>query len=288
MPMIGARFNPNCTSWFDNYVMKHTSLMTSTPRAMGSCTLVGAGPGDPDLLTIKAAKAIGKASVIFADDLVNDAVLAHADASARIVYVGKRGGCKSTPQAFIQKLMLKATREGESVVRLKGGDPFIFGRGGEEVEYLRAHGIEAAVVNGITAGLAGLSSLNAPLTHRDHAQGVLFVTGHNKPGHDTNDWPTIAATAARCRLTLVIYMGIRGAAPIESGLLNGLPADTPVAVIENASLTNQREALCTLGTLTTTIAQQQLSSPSVIVVGDVVKVTRDWATLVPEAIQACA
>ena len=154
--------------------MKHTSLMTSTPRAMGSCTLVGAGPGDPDLLTIKAAKAIGKASVIFVDDLVNDAVLAHADASARIVYVGKRGGCKSTPQAFIQKLMLKAAREGESVVRLKGGDPFIFGRGGEEVEYLRAHGIEAAVVNGITAGLAGLSSLNAPLTHRDHAQGVFL------------------------------------------------------------------------------------------------------------------
>ena len=110
--MIGARFNPNCTSWFDNHAMKHTSLMTSTPRAMGSCTLVGAGPGDPDLLTIKAAKTIGKASVIFVDDLVNDAVLAHADASARIVYVGKRGGCKSTPQAFIQKLMLKAAREG--------------------------------------------------------------------------------------------------------------------------------------------------------------------------------
>ncbi|MFN5178626.1 SAM-dependent methyltransferase, partial [Limnohabitans sp.] len=122
-----------------------------------SCTLVGAGPGDPELLTLKAVKAIARATVLFVDDLVNPAVLEHALPSARIVQVGKRGGCQSTPQAFIHKLMVQAVHEGECVVRLKGGDPFIFGRGGEEVEHLRAEGIEVEVVNGITSGLAGLA-----------------------------------------------------------------------------------------------------------------------------------
>jgi uroporphyrin-III C-methyltransferase len=123
----------------------------------GQVTLVGAGPGDPDLLTIKAARAIAQASLLLVDDLVSDAIVALARPDARIVYVGKRGGCRSTPQAFIEKLMLTAARDGESVVRLKGGDPFIFGRGGEEVEHLRAAGIDVDVVNGITAGLAASS-----------------------------------------------------------------------------------------------------------------------------------
>lgn len=125
----------------------------------GSCTLVGAGPGDPELLTIKALKAIQAATVLLVDDLVSDAIVACASPTARVVYVGKRGGCKSTPQAFIEKLMLMAVNEGENVVRLKGGDPFIFGRGGEEVEHLRAAGVQVTVINGITAGLAGLTSL---------------------------------------------------------------------------------------------------------------------------------
>jgi uroporphyrin-III C-methyltransferase len=149
---------------------------SATALHQGRCTLVGAGPGDPELLTLKAVKAIASATVLLVDDLVNDAVLAHASPSARIVHVGKRGGCKSTPQAFIDKLMITAVHEGEQVVRLKGGDPFIFGRGGEEVEHLRAAGIEVTVVNGITSGLAGMSSLGAPLTHREHAHGVVFVT----------------------------------------------------------------------------------------------------------------
>ena len=154
----------------------------TTLHNLGTVTLVGAGPGDPELLTIKAVRAIAAATVLLVDDLVSDAVLVHASPTARIVHVGKRGGCKSTPQAFIEKLMVMAAREGEVVVRLKGGDPFIFGRGGEEVEHLRAQGIEVQVVNGITAGLAGLTSLGAPLTHREHAHGVVFVTGHAKPG----------------------------------------------------------------------------------------------------------
>ncbi len=236
----------------------------------GTVSLVGAGPGDPELLTLKAVKAIGAATVLLVDDLVSDAVLAHAKPSARIVHVGKRGGCKSTPQAFIEKLMVMAAGEGEVVVRLKGGDPFIFGRGGEEVEALRAAGIEVQVVNGITAGLAGLTSLGVPLTHREHAHGVVFVTGHAKPGDSGTDWPALAATARDAKLTLVIYMGVSGSQQIQTELLTGLPAHTPVAVIQHATLPQQRHAVTTLGQLRATIEHEGLGSPAVIVVGDVV------------------
>ena len=242
-----------------------------TSSATGRCTLVGAGPGDPELLTIKALKAIQNATVLFVDDLVSSEIVAFARADARIVYVGKRGGCKSTPQAFIEKLMLMAVSEGENVVRLKGGDPFIFGRGGEEVEHLQAAGIEVTVINGITAGLAAVTSLGVPLTHRQHAHGVVFLTGHAQPGKSATDWAALAATAAQARLTLVIYMGVTGSQHIQNELLQGLPAHTPVAIIQNASLPAQRHAVTTLALLRATIEQQQLQSPSVIVVGDVLQ-----------------
>ncbi|WP_296508096.1 uroporphyrinogen-III C-methyltransferase [Rhodoferax sp.] len=246
--------------------MKHD--LSNTP-ATGHVTLVGAGPGDPELLTLKALKAIQHATVLLVDDLVNDAIVAHANPAARIVHVGKRGGCKSTPQSFIERLMITAAQEGENVVRLKGGDPFIFGRGGEEVEHLEEAGIRVSVINGITAGLAAVTSLNVPLTHREHAHGVVFVTGHAKPGDSGTDWPALATAARQAKLTLVIYMGVSGAADIEAGLLCGLGADTPVAVIQNASLPHQRHAVCNLGDLQTTISREGLASPSVIVVGDV-------------------
>ena len=166
--------------------------------------------------------------------------------------------------------MVLAAREGENVVRLKGGDPFIFGRGGEEVEHLKAAGIEVHVINGITSGLAAVTSLGVPLTHRQHAHGVVFVTGHARPGTDGTDWRALAATARDARLTLVIYMGVNGAARIQRGLLTGLPASTPVAVIQRASLPDQRHAVTTLGELATVIEREQLASPSVIVVGDVI------------------
>lgn len=236
----------------------------------GKVTLVGAGPGDPELLTLKALKAIQRATVLLVDDLVSDEIVAFARPEARIVYVGKRGGCKSTPQAFIEKLMLMAAREGEDVVRLKGGDPFIFGRGGEEVEHLREAGIEVEVVNGITAGLAAVTSLGVPLTHRQHAHGVVFVTGHAKPGDSGTDWKALAATAHSARLTLVIYMGVSGAERIQDELLSGLPAATPVAVVQSASLAAQRHITTTLGELASAICEAGLASPSVIVVGDVI------------------
>ena len=243
-----------------------------TPLGTGQCTLVGAGPGDPELLTLKALKAIQAATVLLVDDLVSEEIVAYAAPTARIVYVGKRGGCTSTPQAFIEKLMLMAVHEGENVVRLKGGDPFIFGRGGEEVEHLRAAGVEVKVVNGVTAGLAAVASLGVPLTHREHAHGVIFLTGHARPGADDTDWQAISATARRAKLTLVIYMGVGGAQRIQDELCRGgLDAWTPVAVIQNASLPTQRHAVCRLSELQSTLKREQLASPSVIVVGDVMQ-----------------
>lgn len=246
-------------------------MATHSTTSLGKVTLVGAGPGDPELLTLKAVKAIANATVLLVDDLVNEAVLSHAQPGARIVYVGKRGGCASTPQAFIEKLMLSEALRGEQVVRLKGGDPFVFGRGGEEVEALQAAGIAVEVVNGITAGLAAMGGLNVPLTHREHAHGVVFVTGHAKPGDSGTDWVALAHTAHQAKLTLVIYMGVSGAAGIQSALLQGLPSDTPVAIVQNASLPTQRHATATLATLHATLQSEQLGSPSVIVVGQVLQ-----------------
>jgi uroporphyrin-III C-methyltransferase len=245
--------------------------MTKYSRSLGSCTLVGAGPGDPELLTLKAVKAIEAATVLLVDDLVNEEVLAWARPDARIVHVGKRGGCKSTPQAFIEKLMVTAVQEGEHVVRLKGGDPFIFGRGGEEVEHLRAVGIDCQVVNGITAGLAAVTSLGAPLTHRDHARGVVFMTGHAKPGHDQTDWKQVGSSVQALGLTLVVYMGVGSAEQIANGLLQVLAGNTPVAVIENASRPNQRHVSAALSDLIATLSASGIGSPAVIVVGDVLR-----------------
>ena len=238
----------------------------------GQCTLVGAGPGDPELLTIKAVKAIQAATVLLVDDLVNNEIVQrYANPTARIVHVGKRGGCKSTPQAFIEKLMVSAALEGNTVVRLKGGDPFIFGRGGEEVEALQAAGVEVSVVNGITSGLAAVTSLGVPLTHREHAHGVVFITGHAKHEGSGTDWRALAATARHAKLTLVIYMGVTGVKKIQGDLLTSLPFDTPVAVVQNASLPTQKQFVMQLGELAQKVEQLRLTSPSVIIVGDVVR-----------------
>lgn len=241
-----------------------------SPARVGCVTLVGAGPGDPELLTVKAIKAIRRATVLLVDDLVGDEVLRYARRSARIVRVGKRGGCRSTPQAFIEKLMLAQALRGERVVRLKGGDPGIFGRGGEERAALEAAGVRVDVINGITAGVAAATALGGTLTHRDHAHGVIFVTGHAKDDASRVDWSRLAQAAA-LGFTLVIYMGIAQAGEIEQGLLAGLPAHTPVAVVQHASLPNERRVCATLGTLCATLAHEGIGSPAVILVGDVLR-----------------
>ena len=156
------------------------------------------------------------------------------------------------------------------MVRLKGGDPFVFGRGGEEAEHLRAQGIAVEVVNGITAGLAAATSLGVPLTHREHAHGVMLVTGHARGEDAALHWPTLAAAAAQ-GLTLVVYMGVTTVQELQQGLLGALPADTPVAVVQHASLPHQRQAVASLGGLAELVRVQGLASPAIIIVGDVLR-----------------
>lgn len=243
--------------------------METKAQPFGRVTLVGAGPGDPDLLTLKAVKAITQATVLLVDDLVNPAVLTYAQPSARVVHVGKRGGCQSTPQAFIERLMVQEALQGERVVRLKGGDPMLFGRAGEEIEHLQAHGVAVDVVNGITAGLAAATSLNTPLTHRNHAHGVLLVTGHAKPGDAGPDWVALGRSAKEGKLTLVIYMGLTHLHTIQDGLLQSLSAFTPALVVQHVSLPHQQQLATTLGQLQHDVATEQVSSPAIVVVGDV-------------------
>ena len=235
----------------------------------GVVYLVGAGPGDPELLTLKAVKAIAQATVLLIDDLVNPAVLEHAQAAARVVHVGKRGGCQSTPQEFIGRLMVQEVLRGEHVVRLKGGDPMLFGRAGEEIEHLQSCGVQVEVVNGITAGLAAATSLNTPLTHRDHAHGVLFVTGHAKPGDEGPDWAALGECAHVNKLTLVIYMGLTHLHTIQHGLLQRLPTMTPTLVVQHSSLPQQQQVVTTLGQLVNDAVMHRISSPAIVIVGEV-------------------
>src|SRR5881394_3055280 len=179
----------------------------------GKVYLIGAGPGGPELMTLKAARALGRAEVVLVDELVNRGCLAHARSDAKVIEVGKRGGCKSTPQSFIEKLMIQTAKSGHVVARLKGGDPFVFGRGGEELGALVEQGIEVEVIPGITAGLGVTAALGIPVTHRGLARGVTFVTGHTLDGEQP-DW------------------------------------NAPARIGENGTLKTQRQRIATLGTLT--------------------------------------
>ncbi|MBO3275583.1 uroporphyrinogen-III C-methyltransferase [Pseudomonas schmalbachii] len=230
----------------------------------GKVWLIGAGPGDPELLTLKAVRALRQAEVVLIDDLVNPAVLEHCP-SARVVRVGKRGGCRSTPQAFIHRLMLRYARQDRCVARLKGGDPCIFGRGGEEAEWLGARGIDCELVNGITAGLAGATQCGIPLTLRGISRGVTLVTAHTQDDSEPN-WAALAQSGT----TLVVYMGVARLAEIQQGLLDGgMPSAMPVAMIENASLPWQRECRSHLGDMARDATRFELKSPAILVIGEV-------------------
>lgn len=232
---------------------------------MSRAWLIGAGPGDVELMTLKATRALAGADVVLVDDLVNPDVLQFARADAQIVYVGKRGGHPSTPQDGIVTTMLDHLRAGRSVARLKGGDPFVFGRGGEEQQALQAAGVEVEIVNGITAGIAAPAAIGIPVTHRDHAQGVVFVTGHGA-GSAEPDWAALVAT----RMTLVIYMGMRRLNEIAAALLHaGMDAHTPCAAIESATRPEQRHTLASLAELAERVAHDGLGSPSIVVIGGV-------------------
>ena len=247
--------------------------------------LVGAGPGDPELLTVRAARLIAQAEVLLVDDLVDRRVLALADPAARVLAVGKRGGCISTSQRFIHELMLREARAGHRVVRLKGGDPFVFGRGGEEMDALRAAGVSVEVVPGITAGIAAPASIGIPVTDRRCAPGVAFVTGHTQDGDAGADWAALAAS----RLTLVVYMGVSHAAQIAQALIDGGRApDTPAAAISAAHTPRQRHLRATLATLPALLVAHGIQSPAILVIGEVAALGADaLATPLTEA-GACA
>lgn len=235
-------------------------------KTRGSVILVGAGPGDPGLLTLNALRAMNEADVILHDRLVSSDVLALARRDAQFIEVGKQGGGTHTPQETIHALLLEHARQGKRVVRLKGGDPFIFGRGGEELEFLRSHGIDYQVVPGITAAIACAAYAGIPLTHRDHAQSVRFVTAHCRDSFDTLDWQVLAQE----RQTLAIYMGIAGLDDLRNQLIeHGRAPGTPFALIENGSRAEQRVLCGSLAELPELAKRNEIESPALLVIGEV-------------------
>lgn len=242
------------------------------PRAQwGRVTLVGAGPGDAELLTLKAARVLAGAGTVLYDHLVSNDVLAHVAPGAELIYVGKQSRNHTLPQEGIIELMVRLAQQGRSLVRLKGGDPYIFGRGGEEAQALAAAGIACDTVPGISAAQGAAAATGIPLTHRDHAGMLVFATGHlqGEEGERTValDWDALA----RPRQTVVIYMGV-GTLPIICAELvkHGMAPDTPAAVIERATLPEQRTVVGTVQTLPALAVQHAVRAPALIVIGTTV------------------
>ena len=246
-------------------------LAPEASRLPARVTLVGAGPGDPELLTLKAARALAEARLVLYDKLVSKAVLKLVNPQADLIYVGKQSGHHVLTQDGIIELMVRLAKSGRSVLRLKGGDPYIFGRGGEEAQALAAAGIAFDVIPGISAAQGMAATAGIPLTHRDHATQVVFVTGHLRDEHGERglelDWQSLA----RPHQTVVIYMGV-ATLPIvcEQLVRHGLAADTPAAVVENVSLPAQRTVAGTLATLPTLARVHAVRAPALIVIGGVV------------------
>ena len=252
---------------------KDAPVPPSSP-SRGIVRLVGAGPGDPELLTLRAARLLREADVVVYDNLVGPEVLELVGEQAQMIYAGKERSAHSMPQPDINALLVRLAREGRQVVRLKGGDPFVFGRGGEELQALAAEGLSFEVVPGVTAACGVASHAGIPLTHRDFAQACVFVTGHLKDGSCDLDWPALA----RPRQTVVIYMGLNGLAEICRCLMaHGLPADWPAAVVEQGTLPGQRVVCATLATLPERVAEAGLASPCLTIVGEVVRLQSQLA-----------
>lgn len=247
--------------------MDGVSAATKKPP-VGHVALVGAGPGDPDLLTIRAARLIGQAEVVFVDRLVGKGVIELISPAAEIVYVGKSKGEHSVPQGEIHRRMIEAAKAGRRVVRLKGGDPFIFGRGGEELEALRAAGVEVEIVPGISSALGCAAAAQIPLTHRDMAQAVTFVTGHAALGQEPDlDWQALA----RANQTVVVFMGVGTAGTIAARLIAaGRDPATLVAVIENGTRANEIAAFGSLGDVADVIYSAGINGPALLIIGEVV------------------
>ena len=240
----------------------------SSSQTVGTVYLVGSGPGELELLTLRAARLIGEADAIVYDHLIAEGVLDLARPDAEKIYVGKKSSNHSLPQNELNHLLVHLARAGRKVVRLKGGDPFIFGRGGEEIETLVDSGIPFEVVPGVTAAAGCAAYAGIPLTHRDHAQAVAFATGHLKDGTINLDWPSLA----RPRLTVVFYMGVGGLAEIcRQMIAHGLPGEHPAAVVQNGTTRRQRVVAADLSTLPAKVEAAGITSPALIIVGTVVR-----------------
>ena len=243
-------------------------LPVQADQRAGTVSLVGAGPGDAELLTLRALRRLQQADVVVHDALVGADVLALIAPAAERIDVGKRARRHSVPQPDTNALLVRLARRGMRVVRLKGGDPFMFGRGGEEAEYLIAHGVPFEVVPGVTSAAGAASCAGIPLTHRDHAHACVFVTGHLCDERASPDW----AALARPRQTLVIYMGLGAVASITAQLAaHGLPAHTPAAAVERATTAHQRVVTATLATLAEEVTRAALGAPTILIVGEVVR-----------------
>ncbi|WP_428149757.1 siroheme synthase CysG [Brevundimonas sp.] len=241
-------------------------LLNTDAAPPGVVHLVGAGPGDPELLTLKALRALQDADVIVHDRLVPTAILDRARRDAHRIYVGKQRNDHSVPQAEIADLLIAEARQGHRVVRLKGGDPFVFGRGGEELEAVRAAGVDVVVVPGITAALGCAAAAGIPLTYRDQAQAVTFVTAETRPGGVEADWSALSAP----NHTLAVYMGVSGARTVQDRLISGgRDPRTPVAIIENGSRPDQRTFTGRLEDLAELVRREAVASPALLVVGEV-------------------
>lgn len=258
--------------------MSHATENESHSSITGKVFLVGAGPGDADLLTIKAMRLLQVTDALVYDHLVSEDVLKFVRPDAERFYAGKRRNEHTMRQEKINQLLVDLALQGKNVVRLKGGDPFIFGRGGEEMQALVAAGITFEVVPGITAANAVSCYAGIPLTHRDFSQSCIFVTGHLKNGTADLDWPTLV----KPNQTVVIYMGLSGAHSIcEQLMANGAPPQRPIAVVQEATLPSQKVLVSTLSELPADLAREPLKSPSLMVIGDVAKLAPDLAWFAP-------